>query len=92
VGIVSLVGEAAQIGTVFLINFAAYLSINLGILNLLPIPALDGSRIVFSVVEAIRRKPMEPEKEGFVHWLGFLFLMLLIVLVTFNDIVRLIKG
>lgn len=92
VGIVSLVGEAAQVGTVFLLNFAAYLSINLGILNLLPIPALDGSRIVFAVVQAVRRKPMEPEKEGFVHWLGFLFLMLLIVIVTFNDIVRLIKG
>lgn len=92
VGIVSLVGEAAQIGTVFLLNFAAYLSINLGILNLLPIPALDGSRIVFAVVQAVRRKPMEPEKEGFVHWLGFLLLMLLIVIVTFNDIVRLIKG
>lgn len=92
VGIVSLVGEAAQIGTVFLLNFAAYLSINLGILNLLPIPALDGSRIVFAVVQAIRRKPIEPEKEGFIHWLGFLFLMLLIVIVTFNDILRLIKG
>ncbi|HOB11793.1 MAG TPA: RIP metalloprotease RseP [Syntrophomonadaceae bacterium] len=92
VGIVSLVGEAAQIGTVFLINFAAYLSINLGIINLLPIPALDGSRIVFAVVQAVRRKPIEPEKEGFIHWLGFLFLMLLIVIVTFNDILRLIKG
>jgi regulator of sigma E protease len=92
VGIVSLVGEAAQIGTVFLINFAAYLSINLGIINLLPIPALDGSRIVFATVQAIRRKPIEPEKEGFIHWLGFLFLMLLIVIVTFNDILRLIKG
>lgn len=92
VGIVSLVGEAAQIGSVFLLNFAAYLSINLGILNLLPIPALDGSRIVFALVQAVRRKPMEPEKEGFVHWLGFLFLMLLIVIVTFNDILRLIKG
>ena len=92
VGIVSLVGEAAQIGTVFLLNFAAYLSINLGILNLLPIPVMDGSRIVFAVVQAVRRKPMEPEKEGFVHWLGFLLLMLLIVIVTFNDIVRLIKG
>lgn len=92
VGIVSLVGEAAQIGIVFLINFAAYLSINLGIINLLPIPALDGSRIVFAAVQAVRRKPIEPEKEGFIHWLGFLFLMLLIVIVTFNDILRLIKG
>jgi regulator of sigma E protease len=64
----------------------------LGVLNLLPIPALDGSRIIFALVEAIRKKPLEPEKEGFIHWLGFLFLIMLMVLVTYNDIVRLIKG
>lgn len=89
VGIASLIGEAAQVGIVFLLNFAAFLSINLGVLNLLPIPALDGSRIVFAIVEAIRRKPVEPEKEGFIHWLGFMFLMLLVVIVTFNDIIKL---
>ncbi len=92
VGITNMVGEAARNGMVYLLSFAALLSVNLGILNLLPIPALDGSRIVFAMVEAIRRKPMDPEKEGFIHWLGFLFLMLLIVFVTYNDIVKLIKG
>ena len=92
VGITQLVGEAAQVGSVFLLTFAAFLSINLGIINLLPIPALDGSKIVFAVVEAIRRKPMEPEKEGLIHFIGFVFLMLLIVIVTYNDIMRLIKG
>lgn len=92
VGITKMVGEAAQGGTLYLLAFTAFLSINLGILNLLPIPALDGSRIVFAAIEAIRRKPIAPEKEGFIHWLGFLFLMLLIVIVTYNDIVRLIKG
>lgn len=92
VGITKLVGEAAQIGIVYLLNFAAYLSINLGIINLLPIPALDGSRIVFAAVEGIRRKRLEPEKEGLIHWLGFIFLMILIVFVTYNDIVRYIKG
>lgn len=92
VGIAQLVGEAAQGGAVFLLSFTAFLSINLGIINLLPIPALDGSRIVFAVVEAIRRKPLEPEKEGFIHWVGFLFLMMIIIIVTYNDIVRLIKG
>lgn len=92
VGITKLVGEAAQVGTVFLLSFTAFLSINLGILNLLPIPALDGSRIVFALVELIRKKPMEPDKEGFIHWLGFIFLMLLIIIVTYNDIVKLIKG
>ncbi|HWQ76099.1 MAG TPA: RIP metalloprotease RseP [Syntrophomonas sp.] len=92
VGITSMVGEAARGGMVYLLSFTAFLSINLGILNMLPIPALDGSRFVFAIVEAIRRKPLDPEKEGFIHWLGFLFLMGLIVLATYNDIVRLIKG
>lgn len=92
VGIANMVGEAARGGIVYLLSFTAFLSINLGILNLLPIPALDGSRFVFAIVEAIRRKPMNPEKEGFIHWMGFLFLMGLIVFATYNDIVRLIKG
>ncbi len=92
VGITKMVGEVAQIGWVVLLGFSAFLSINLGILNLLPIPALDGSKIVFALVEAVRRKPMEPDKEGFVHWLGFLFLIGLMIVVTFNDIARLLKG
>lgn len=92
VGIVGLIGDAAQIGNVFLLSFAAFLSINLGILNLLPIPALDGSRIVFALIEAVRKKPLPADKEGFIHWVGFMFLMLLIVLVTFNDIMKFIKG
>lgn len=92
VGITRLVGEAAQIGTVYLLNFTAFLSINLGILNLLPIPALDGSKIIFATIEGIRRKPIEPEREGFIHWLGFIFLMFLIVIVTYNDIIKLFKG
>lgn len=92
VGITKLVGEAAQVGTVFLLSFTAFLSINLGILNLLPIPALDGSRIVFAFIEWVRKKPIEPDKEGFIHWLGFIFLMLLIIIVTYNDIVKLIRG
>ena len=92
VGITSMVGEAAQGGLVYLLAFTAFLSINLGILNLLPIPALDGSRILFSLVEIVRRKPMDPEKEGLIHWFGFLFLMGLLLLVTYNDIIRLIRG
>ncbi|HEX3011496.1 MAG TPA: RIP metalloprotease RseP [Syntrophomonadaceae bacterium] len=92
VGITMMVGEAAQGGILYLLAFVAFLSVNLGVINLLPIPALDGSRIMFAAVESIRKKPIAPEKEGFIHWLGFMFLMLLIVLVTYNDIVRLIKG
>lgn len=92
VGITSMVGEAARGGPVYLLLFSAFLSINLGIVNLLPIPALDGSRMVFALVEKVRRKPMDPEKEGLIHWMGFLFLMLIILFATYNDIVRLIKG
>ncbi|MDD2510027.1 MAG: RIP metalloprotease RseP [Syntrophomonas sp.] len=92
VGITRLVDEFAQVGIVFLLNFTAFLSINLGIMNLLPIPALDGSKIVFAVVEAIRKKPLDPEKEGFLNWIGFLFLIGLMIIVTFNDIVRWIRG
>ncbi|MEQ8200183.1 MAG: RIP metalloprotease RseP [Syntrophomonadaceae bacterium] len=92
VGITSMVGEAARGGLVYLLSFTAFLSINLGVINLLPIPALDGSKIVFAVIEKIRRRPMDPEKEGFINWLGFMFLMLVIIFATYNDIVRLIKG
>ncbi len=92
VGITRMVGEFAQVGMVFLLNFAAFLSINLGLMNLLPIPALDGSKIVFALVEAIRRKPLDPDKEGFINWIGFMFLIGLMVIVTFNDIVRWIRG
>ncbi len=92
VGITRIVGEFASVGFVFLLLFAGFLSINLGIMNLLPIPALDGSKIVFAVVEAVRRKPLEPEKEGFIHWIGFIFLMILMVVITYNDIVRYFKG
>lgn len=92
VGITMMVGEASQYGTIFLLSFIAFLSINLGILNLLPIPALDGARVVFALTQILRRKPIDPEKEGFIHWLGFLLLMLIIVFVTYNDILRLIKG
>lgn len=92
VGITMMVGEASQYGAIFLMSFIAFLSINLGILNLLPIPALDGARVVFALAELLRRKPIDPEKEGFIHWLGFMFLMLIIVFVTYNDILRLIKG
>ena len=87
-----MVGEASQYGAIFLLSFIAFLSINLGILNLLPIPALDGSKVIFALAEILRRKPIDPEKEGLIHWLGFLLLMLLIVFVTYNDILRLIKG
>lgn len=69
-----------------LINFAILISVNLGIMNLLPIPALDGGRLVFLLIEVVRGKPISPQKEGFVHLLGFVALLVIMVLVLFNDI------
>lgn len=97
VGIVSMVGEVyeasapAGIGAIFLnvLNFGVLLTANLGVLNLLPIPALDGGRLVFLIIEAIRRKRIPPEKEGMVHFAGFAALMVLMIFVMFNDIVKL---
>lgn len=71
---------------VSMLNIVLMLSVNLGILNLLPLPALDGGRLVFCFVELIRGKPIPPEKEGIVHLAGFLFFMVLMVVVLFNDI------
>lgn len=71
-----------------MMNISILLSANLGVMNLLPIPALDGGRLVFLFVEAIRRKRIPPEKEGYVHFIGFALLMVLMVVVLFNDIQR----
>lgn len=71
-----------------MLNITLMLSVNLGILNLLPIPALDGGRLVFLFVEVIRGKPIPPEKEGMVHFAGLMFFMVLMVFVFFNDMVN----
>ncbi|MCD1257782.1 RIP metalloprotease RseP [Paenibacillus athensensis] len=84
--------EFAKMGMDALISWAATLSLYLGIFNLLPIPALDGSRLLFMGVEALRGKPIDPNRESMVHFVGFALLMVLMVAVTYNDILRLIKG
>ncbi len=71
-----------------MINIALLLSVNLGIMNLLPLPALDGGRLVFLLIEAIRGKPVPPEKEGLVHFAGMAVLMILMVVILFNDITK----
>lgn len=71
-------------------NIAALLSANLGVMNLLPIPALDGGKFVFLLIEAIRKKPVSPEKEGIISFAGFAVLMFLGVLIAFNDIFKLL--
>jgi len=85
-------GQIAKQGIAQLTKWAAILSLYLGIFNLLPIPALDGSRLVFLGIEALRGKPVDPNREGMVHFIGFAMLFLLMIAVTYNDILRLITG
>jgi len=85
-------GQIAKQGIEQLTYWAAILSLYLGIFNLLPIPALDGSRLVFLGIEALRGKPVDPNREGMVHFIGFAMLFLLMIAVTYNDILRLING
>ncbi|MFB5266607.1 RIP metalloprotease RseP [Paenibacillus enshidis] len=85
-------GQIAKQGIDQLTYWAAILSLYLGIFNLLPIPALDGSRLIFLGVEAVRGKPIDPSREGMVHFVGFAMLFLLMIAVTYNDILRLING
>ncbi len=79
-----------QILVLNLLNFAILLTANLGIMNLLPIPALDGGRLVFLFMEAVRGKRVPPEKEGMVHFAGLAVLMVLMVVVMYNDIIKLL--
>ena len=72
-----------------MLNISILLSANLGVMNLLPIPALDGGRLVFLIIEAVRRKRIDPEKEGMVHFVGLMALMVLMVVVMFNDVRKL---
>ncbi|MFD3445499.1 RIP metalloprotease RseP [Microbacteriaceae bacterium 4G12] len=86
VGIYDLTGKVAETGFINLLRLTAALSVNLGLFNLLPIPALDGGRLSFFAIEALRGKPIDRQKEGLVHFVGFALLMLLMLVVTWNDI------
>lgn len=88
VGIIFVIGEVAQTGFVNLLLLTALISISLGIMNLLPIPALDGGRLFFLLVEAIRGKRIDPEKEGIIHFIGFALLIMLILFITYQDVLR----
>lgn len=89
VGIANILNQGRQQGWSAFFYLVAFLSLNLGIINLLPFPALDGSRMVFITIELIRGKPIAPEREGLVHQVGFFLLLGLILLITFNDIRKL---
>jgi len=93
VGIAQITGEVAKAGISPLLEFAGFISINLAIINILPLPALDGGRIVFVLLEWVRRgKRVSPKTEGLVHFIGFAMLMVLILLITYQDIIRIVSG
>ncbi len=92
VGVVQVVSQSVSYDWSIFFSVVSLITINVGVFNLLPIPALDGCRFVFLIIEAIRRKPVKPEVEGMVHFAGFALLMLLMLVVTFNDIARLVTG
>lgn len=89
IGVVGAISSAASGGIFPLLYITAFISVNLGFINLLPIPALDGGRLLFLVIELIKGKPVSREKEGLVHTIGFIFLMCLILFVSFKDVIRL---
>lgn len=89
VGIAVITGQVVQEGWIYVLQFAALLSLNLAIINVLPLPALDGGRLLFILIEKIRRKPNNERIEAIVHRLGFALLMLLVLLVTYRDLLRL---
>lgn len=90
VRIISEINKAVQFGFFYLLQLAAFLSINLGLFNLFPIPALDGSRLLFLTWEGVRGKPVDPAKENFIHLIGFGLLLLLMVIITYNDVLQMI--
>ena len=95
VGIVSAVNDAVNTGSYMIVNIlylTALLTINLGVFNLLPLPALDGGRLFFMLVELVRRKPISAEKEGMVHAIGLVLLLILSVVISFNDIIKIIAN
>ena len=89
VGIFNVVGESASAGFVNLIYLLGFISLNVGFMNLLPIPALDGGRILFLIVEKIKGSKVDVKFENTVHTIGFVLLMLLMLVITFNDIIKL---
>jgi len=96
IGITGIIGETYEAASkisflsvvLSLANLCALLSANLGVINLLPLPALDGGRLVFLTLEAIRRKPVPPEREGMIHFVGFVLLMIFAVFIAYLDIVK----
>ncbi len=100
IGVVGIIGESVEQGLEYslmgavrnVLVMSALLSTNLGVINLFPIPAMDGGRLVFLIVEAFRGKAIDPQKEGTIHFIGFVLLMVFMVVVAYNDVSRIIFG
>ncbi len=93
IGIAQATGQVAQMGLPFLLQFTAFLSVNLALINLLPFPGLDGGRLVFVLLEALRGgKKVDPEKEGLVHLIGMFIIISLVLVVSYFDILRVAGG
>ena len=88
VGTIAFIGQATRAGFEHLLRLGGFLSLNIGLFNLLPIPALDGSRLLFLGIEGIRGRPIDPARENLVHFLGFALLILLVIVITFRDLAR----
>jgi regulator of sigma E protease len=99
VGIVNVIGEGYEESVTYgiravilqLLYIAIFLSANLGVMNLLPLPALDGGRLVFLIIEVIRGKRVDPNREGMVHFAGMMLLFALMIYIAFNDISNLVR-
>lgn len=89
IGIFTVVGETAKTGLINLVYLLALISINVGFINFLPLPAFDGGRILFLIIEKIKGSPVDPKVENIIHSIGFILLMILMVVITYNDIVGL---
>lgn len=92
VGIAGIVGNAAELGFTYLLMVTAIISVNLGVINLIPFPALDGGRILFVIIESIIRRRISPKIENITNTIGFVLLMILMVAVTWRDVAKLIVG
>ena len=92
IGTAQAIGQAASAGLSTVMYLFAFITINVGIFNILPVPALDGGRLIFLLFELITRRRIKPEHEAYVHFAGFVLLILLIIFVSYHDIVNLIRG
>lgn len=90
-GIYNIVGEAAKAGFLNIIYLIAYLCINVGLINIIPLPAFDGGRLLFLIIEKIKGSSVNPKVENIIHTVGFALLMVLMIFITYNDILRIIK-